>query len=355
MRETGKLIRKREGRECRDRGGVQVSLLGVERPEREPSCLFGPTVLFVTVSNPPDFPPPPMPERRVPPSYEPPRTSIVGEGLPSRPESPWKKAFAPIAAAAVVVLKFFAQLKFLLLPLLKFFPIILKSGGSMLLMIWVYAAMWGWKWGVGFVVLLLLHECGHLLVARWFGLKVGAPVFIPFMGAFIALKEAPRNAWIEACVGIGGPILGSLAALGCYLLGVSLDSSLLISLALTGFFLNLFNLTPLGQLDGGRIATCLSPWLWLPGLAIMGWLAWQRPNFIIILILIMSAPRVFSLFRRRSNEEQRYFEVTPARRGAMAAMYFGLIGLLFLGMHSAQDDLEKGHHRRTKPPVMAKI
>src|SRR5437762_9960830 len=56
---------------------------------------------------------------------------------------------------------------------------------------------------------LLVHETGHLLVAKKFGLKVGAPVFIPFMGAFIALKEAPRNAWVEACVGIGGPMLGS--------------------------------------------------------------------------------------------------------------------------------------------------
>ena len=72
--------------------------------------------------------------------------------------------------------------------------------------------MWGWKFAVGFVLLLLVHECGHLIVAKKFGLKVGAPVFIPFMGAFIALKEAPRNAWMEACVGIGGPMLGSLGA-----------------------------------------------------------------------------------------------------------------------------------------------
>jgi hydroxyethylthiazole kinase-like uncharacterized protein yjeF len=67
-----------------------------------------------------------------------------------------------------------------------------------------YASLWGWKWGVGFVLLLLLHECGHLLAAKHFGLKVSAPMFIPFLGAFIALKEAPRNAWIEAGVGIGG-------------------------------------------------------------------------------------------------------------------------------------------------------
>src|ERR1700748_316119 len=113
-------------------------------------------------------------------------------------------------------------------------------GGTMLLMIWVYTQLWCWKFAVGFVLLLLVHECGHLLVAKKFGLKVGAPVFIPFMGAFIALKEAPRNAWMEACVGIGGPMLGSLGALVCNFLGELFAAPLFIALAWFGYFLNLF-------------------------------------------------------------------------------------------------------------------
>src|ERR1700730_12689089 len=121
-----------------------------------------------------------------------------------------KKALGPVAVIGIMIAKFFAKLKFIIFPLLKFFPILLKSGGTMLLMIGVYTAIWGWKFAVGFVLLLFVHECGHLIVPRKFGLKVGAPVFIPFMGAFIALKDAPKNAWIEACVGIGGPMLGSL-------------------------------------------------------------------------------------------------------------------------------------------------
>src|ERR1700745_1893296 len=141
-------------------------------------------------------------------------------------ETTWsriKKALGPIAVVGVVIAKFFAKLKFVLLPLLKFLPILLKSGGTMLLMVWVYTQLWGWQFALGFVLLLFVHESGHLLVARRFGLKVGAPVFIPFMGAFIALKEAPRNAWMEACVGIGGPILGSLGALICNSLGEIFD------------------------------------------------------------------------------------------------------------------------------------
>src|ERR1700681_2397396 len=139
-----------------------------------------------------------------------------------RTETAWsrvKKALGPVAVAAALIAKFFAKLKFVLLPLLKFLPILLKSGGTMLLMIWVYTQFWGWRFALAFVVLLFVHESGHLLVAKKFGLKVGAPVFIPFMGAFIALKEAPRNAWMEACVGIGGPILGTFGALVCKSLG----------------------------------------------------------------------------------------------------------------------------------------
>src|SRR5690349_24997955 len=90
-----------------------------------------------------------------------------------------KKALGPFAVVAVVIAKFLAKLKFLIIPLLKFLPVLLKSGGTMLLMIWVYTTQWGWKFAVGFVLLLLVHECGHLIVARKFGLKVSAPIFIP--------------------------------------------------------------------------------------------------------------------------------------------------------------------------------
>src|SRR5690242_8685351 len=155
--------------------------------------------------------------------YEPPKT-----------ETGWsrvKKAFGPIAVVGVVIAKFFAKLKFVLLPLLKFLPILLKSGGTMLLMVWIYMQLWGWQFALGFVLLLLIHETGHLVVAKKFGLKVGAPVFIPFMGAFIALKEAPRNAWMEACVGIGGPVLGSLGALVCNALGEFFSAPIFLALA----------------------------------------------------------------------------------------------------------------------------
>src|SRR5437667_1880613 len=218
-------------------------------------------------------------------------------------ETAWsrvKKALGPVAVVGVVIAKFFAKLKFVLLPLLKFLPILLKSGGTMLLMVWVYTRLWGWQFALGFVLLLFVHESGHLLVAKKFGLKVGAPVFIPFMGAFIALKEAPRNAWIEAQVGIGGPLLGTVGAVVCYGLYDLTGQRLLAALAFSGFFLNLFNLAPVGFLDGGRIVTALSPWLWIVGFGILLALTIAQPNFLLIILLVLSLPRLFFLFRRKT-------------------------------------------------------
>src|SRR6185295_8050883 len=154
-------------------------------------------------------------------------------------------------------------------------------------------------------------------------------------GAMIALKEAPKNAWIEAVVGIGGPILGSIGAAACYAASQALGSPMLSALAYVAFLLNLFNLTPVGFLDGGRIATAISPWLWVIGIVILGAMMFAHPNPILIFVFIFSLPRIFSLFRKRSPEEQRYYKVTPTQRWAMTFMYFGLIILLVFGMAMA--------------------
>ncbi len=257
-----------------------------------------------------------------------------------------KRFLAPAGIVLLLLLKFGGKLKFLILPVAKFFPLVLKTGGTMVLSIWAYAMLWGVWFAAGLVLLIFVHELGHLIAARQQGLKAGAPVFIPFMGAIIALKEAPKNAWIEAVVGIGGPILGTCGAGICYLIYLMTGAPIWSALAYVGFFLNLFNLAPIGFLDGGRIVTALSPWLWLVGLVIVGAMTIARPNFLLFLILILSLPRLFFLFRNKTEEERRYFEVSPSQRATMAAMYFGLIALLFAGMHEAHVD-----HGREPPPA----
>ncbi len=262
-------------------------------------------------------------------SPETPSPNSAGRDLPQRTFSQnLKRLLAPLGVAGALLVKFIA-------PVLKFLPVILKTGGTMVLTVGVYAMTWGVWFAVGFVMLMLVHECGHLLAAKRVGLKVGAPVFIPFMGAVIALKEAPRNAWIEAQVGIGGPILGSLGAALCEGVFIATGIPMFRALAYTGFLLNLFNLVPVGFLDGGRVVTALSPWLWLVGFAILLTVTVAHPNFLLILILVFSVPRLISLFRIKSKEQRRYFEVTPLQRWSMAFLYFGLAALLVFGMNQS--------------------
>ena len=248
-----------------------------------------------------------------------------------------KKALGPIGVVFVVIAKFFAKLKFIALPLLKFLPVILKTGGTMLLSVWLYGMMWGWWFALGFVLLIFVHECGHVVAAKALNLKVSAPMFIPFMGAFITLKETPPNAWVESRVGVAGPLFGTVGAALCYCIYLFTDSPIFCGLAHVGFLLNLFNLAPVGFLDGGRIVTALSPWLWIVGFIIMVLLAGAQLlhghfNIVMAYVLIFSIPRLFSLFRKRSEAEQRYFEVTPEQRWTMASVYFGLIAALAIGM-----------------------
>ncbi|MDZ4287880.1 MAG: site-2 protease family protein [Prosthecobacter sp.] len=281
------------------------------------------------------------PQFRLPQIYDPTPTPTP------TPVSRWKRLTGPLIAVLLIGAKFFGQIKFFILPALKFFPALLKTGGSMIFMIWIYSMMFGWMYAGGFVLLILVHECGHLIAARWCGLKVGLPVFIPFMGAVIALKEAPRNAWIEAIVGIGGPIAGTIGAIVCHSVFIATQNPLWLALAYTGYFLNLFNLMPVGFLDGGRIVNAISPWLLLPGLALLVWFMYEHgPNFLLVLILILALPKVWRLFWSRTPEEQMYYELAPAKRLTMGLSFFGLAALLFYQMQNTIAELSSlGHWR----------
>lgn len=137
---------------------------------------------------------------------------------------------------------------------------------SMAVSIWAYALISPWQFAVGFVALLFVHEIGHVIAAKRIGLPVSAPLFVPFMGALITMKKQPLDAREEAYVAFGGPILGSIGAAAVFGAAYYYHSPLLYSLAYVGFFINLINLLPIHPLDGGRIATAVTRWLWLVGL-----------------------------------------------------------------------------------------
>ena len=244
---------------------------------------------------------------------------------------PWKRAGGALAAAALLLVKFGAKLKglLLLLPKLKLFT----TSASMLVSIGAYALIWGWRFAVGFVLLLLIHEIGHVIQLRREGIPASAPMFVPFLGAVVAMKRLPDDAAAEARVGLAGPVLGSLGALlplGLYALS---GDELFKALAFVGFFLNLFNLLPVLPLDGGRAMAALTPWMWFVGFALLIVLTLVFPNPIMLLILLFGGYETYRRWKaRKSPEAQEFHRVRPRTRVAVAAVYLGLAALLAVGM-----------------------
>ena len=205
----------------------------------------------------------------------------------------------------------------------------------MLVSVGAYALLGGWWFGVGLVGLIFVHEMGHVLELRRQGVPASAPLFIPFLGAFVGLKQMPHNAWKEAQVALAGPILGSLGAAAVWGLGVAYDSRFLKALAFVGFLINLFNLLPVVPLDGGRAVAALHPAIWLAGLAGLVLLEVYRPTPILPIIILLGALELWRRWQTRNHPQlQSYYRVLPWQRAAVATVYLGLAALLVLGMHA---------------------
>jgi Zn-dependent protease len=205
---------------------------------------------------------------------------------------------------------------------------LLTMGGSMLLSMLVYSWVFGWMYAAGFVLLILVHEMGHYLAARQRGLAVGLPTFVPFVGAWIDLKQLPHDVETEAYVGFAGPVAGTLAALACYFLARETDSRLLLALAYSGCMLNLFNLIPIAPLDGGRITAIISPKVWLAGVPLLAALFFYRPSPMLILIGILAWPQLKLAISGDPNRPPAYYDVAPDTRINYAVMYLGLAAFL---------------------------
>jgi Zn-dependent protease len=270
-----------------------------------------------------------------PPRYE--RTGLEpdpadsGQPFAQRPQqSFFKRRIAPIGAA---ILAFLAKIKtiILLLPKLK----LLTAAGTMLVSIVAYATIWGWQFAAGFVVLLLVHEMGHVIALRREGIKASLPMFIPFLGAVISARSLGDNAAAEARVGLAGPILGTIGAAACILIWRATGNDIWRALAFTGFFLNLFNLMPVVPLDGGRAMAAMAPWMWFVGFLGMIVLAFVFPNPIILIIIVFAAIETYKRWKLRrtgSLQQLAYYRVRPLDRWLVAAVYLSLIALLVVGM-----------------------
>lgn len=221
---------------------------------------------------------------------------------------------------------------------------LLGTGGSMVLSVFAYAFVYGWLYAVGFVGLLFAHEMGHYLAAKQSKLDVGAPCFIPFVGAWIQLKEQPMNAEIEAFVGISGPILGSAAAFIVYLVAQSAGSHLLLAISYSGFILNLFNLIPLTPLDGGRIVSVISPRIWLLGIPLLIGLFIWRPSPLLILIAIFAVPQVWKTLKDKSISKSGYYDASRQVKLSYTVQYLVLVGLLAISAYQVHETLPPVAH-----------
>jgi len=215
----------------------------------------------------------------------------------------------------------------LVLGKLKFLGVItgvlkLKTFATVLLSIAAYATQWGWAFAAGFVLLILVHEAGHAIVMHREGIPASAPVFIPFVGAFIAMRGRPRNAYVEAKVGFGGPLLGSLASWATLALGLGLERPLLVGLGHAGVLLNLFNLVPVSPLDGGRIAGVFSRPFWVLGYAIGIAVVVFTGSGILALVLLVG---LVTLYQRLRHPVPGYHDVPPASRRVMGLAYLVLV------------------------------
>ncbi|HWT25524.1 MAG TPA: site-2 protease family protein [Solirubrobacteraceae bacterium] len=258
----------------------------------------------------------------------------VPEPHPSSPAPPprtgARRFLGPLLLIGALALKW-GKAALLLLTKAKF----LTTSASMLVSVAAYALIWGWRFAVGFVALLFIHEMGHYVQLRREGVKPSGMLFIPFLGAAVGARSLGGSALAEARVGLAGPIVGSLASAALIPVAEATGDEFWRALAFTGLFLNLFNLLPVVPLDGGRAMAAMAPWMWFLGFGLMVLMVFVWPNPILILIVLLGGMETYRRWKHRKaglEGNEAYYRVKPAHRVAVGAVYVGLIALLALGM-----------------------
>ncbi|HEV2944692.1 MAG TPA: site-2 protease family protein [Solirubrobacteraceae bacterium] len=287
---------------------------------------------------------------------------VIPSGTPASPphggESPFgepargtsrvhnlRKRIGSILAAIVALFaKFWAAIKgvLLLLPKVK----LLTTAGTALVSVVVYSLFFGWWFALGFVVLLFVHEMGHVIQLRKEGVKASAPMFIPGFGAVVMMKSLPDDALAEARVGLAGPVLGTLGAGLCLAIAEATNSDLLRALAFVGFLINLINLVPVVPFDGGRAMAAMAPTMWFLGLGVILALLLLTGNAFLLIFLLLGGMETWHRWkarRTRSLEQAAYYRVSRRNRLLVGAVYIGLIAALVIGMETAYVLTSSGH------------
>jgi Zn-dependent protease len=247
---------------------------------------------------------------------------------PAPPRRANRGILGGLAAAAAAA---FAYGKYALLILFKIpFATTLVS---LLVSFGAYAIVYGPWFGVALVTMILVHEMGHVVEIRRQGMQATAPIFIPFLGAAIFQRSHPTDALKQAQIGIAGPIAGTLGATAALALYDATQNEVLLLAAWLGFFLNLFNLVPVWQLDGAWVLAPVSKWFQAAGFAVLAALAlFHIVSIFIIVIALLGIPTLVQRFR---NADNPYYTSVPTRaRWALGAAWLALV--LYLGFELVQ-------------------
>jgi Zn-dependent protease len=246
------------------------------------------------------------------------------------PQSALRRAWQRFITALAAVGAFLAKFGVLLLKV-KYVGLVL----SMLVSIVAYSLFFGWSFAVGIVLLILVHEMGHVVELRRQGVPASAPLFIPFLGAFVNIKGSPRSAFQEALSGLAGPLVGTAASVVVAFWANATGSNFLMALAFFGFFVNLFNLLPVLPLDGGRAAAALHPALWLLGLVALVVFEVLYPSPVVPIILILGGIELWRRWRYRNSPASRaYNALLPQQRWAIGTFYVVLVAVTIIGAHA---------------------
>jgi Zn-dependent protease len=215
------------------------------------------------------------------------------QGAKGAPE--WTKKFGPLGVVIAFLLKWktavliaLSKGKFLLLGLAK-----AKTILSMFAFFGVYWLAFGWKFALGFVIGIYIHEMGHVWMLRQYGLRASVPMFIPGFGALISLYDSPPNVSVDARIGLAGPLWGGAAGLAFAVPGLLGMGGIWFAIAHVTAYMNLFNLTPVWTLDGGRAFRALDRMqrIYILGLALILWALTRQGMF--LLVAVGAAFRIF--------------------------------------------------------------
>lgn len=198
-----------------------------------------------------------------------------------------------------------------------------------------YGLLFGWQFGLGIVVLLFIHEMGHYVIIRAKGLPASWPVFIPLLGAFVAMRRMPLNVRDEAEIAIAGPFAGAMASAACFWLYQVTGIPVLLPLAYFSFLINLLNLVPVSPLDGGRIVGAISRWIWPIGLVLMALAFFYTHSILLLILLWLGFWETINRFRVMSTGNP-YYHIPLLTRAYITVFYFGLAAALAIGMFAAE-------------------